>query len=207
MASYIAANKLVELLQAANITGQMNVRVLEADQLAVGADPRAPSCIIDFSREVVRPVGRDGAQHDETRSSPRALDAAPAGASRRLTRKSGTYVFELKGETKGCTTLKDLLAEGLRGFEQHQPGTLDKLSRISPRNKRIVARDPHRLFDQRHLSEKYSEKLVDGWWYGTNNSTAETLSWLKRGCELCGLAWGKDFLTSLEPAPAPVMPL
>ena len=42
----------------------------------------------------------------------------------------------------------------------------------------------------------FSEKLVDGWWFGINNSAAETLSWLRRGAEIAGLEWGKDVETS-----------
>lgn len=53
------------------------------------------------------------------------------------------------------------------------------------------------LFDKADLVEKYSEKLIDGWWYGTNNSKYETITWLRRATELAGLEWGTDISTSL----------
>ena len=90
-----------------------------------------------------------------------------------------------------------MLAEGLRAFEQYKPGTLEKLSKVSPRSKHIVAREPRHLFTKADLIEKCTEKLVGDWWYGTNNSAPETEAWLKRGAELCGLSWGSDVTTSL----------
>ena len=90
-----------------------------------------------------------------------------------------------------------MLSEGLKAFERHKSGTLEKLSNISPRSKHIVARDRYTLFNNTELSENYSEVLIDDWWYGTNNSAQETEAWLRRGAELCGLKWDKDITTSL----------
>lgn len=72
---------------------------------------------------------------------------------------------------------------------------MEELARLKPRTKRIVARDPNKLFEQQTLVEKYSEKLMEGWWFGSNNSGPETDTWLRRGCEFAGLVWGKDFTT------------
>jgi hypothetical protein len=60
-----------------------------------------------------------------------------------------------------------------------------------------VARDPKLLFDKEHLARDYSEKLRNGWFFGTNNSAHETNTWLQRACEIAGLAWDKDFKTSM----------
>jgi len=183
--SFVTAAKLIELLKAANSKGNMYVRVLTANQLALGTDPLNPTSIIDLSKEAVRSVSSQDAQTEaETPKSPR------------LSRQSGKYLLDVKGNTIECPSLKDLLAQGLRELEKHQRGTLDKLSAIKPRTKRIVARDPQRLFDRSELAEKYAEKLTDGWWYGTNNSADETNTWLRRGADLAGLEWGKDFATS-----------
>jgi len=70
---------------------------------------------------------------------------------------------------------------------------------IKSRTRRIVARDPSHLFDKQHLSEDHSERLIDGWWYGTNNSASQTRAWLQRACSCAGLKWGDDFKTSLTP--------
>ncbi len=111
-------------------------------------------------------------------------------------RQTGKYLVDIRGQTIECTSLKHLLGEGLRALEKERPGTLDKLSHVKPRTKRIVARNPGDLFDQPELSAKYAERLSDSWWYGTNNSAAETNPWLERGCEMAGLRWGKDFTTT-----------
>ena len=84
----------------------------------------------------------------------------------------------------------------VKAFERIRPGTLDDLTKIRPRSKRIVSRDPKQLFKDPEMVGLFSEKLVDGWWFGINNSAAETLSWLRRGAEIAGLEWGKDVETS-----------
>lgn len=115
-----------------------------------------------------------------------------------MTRRSGNYWLELNGHRVEHSSLKDLLSEGLRALEQTRPGTLEKLTRIKPRSKRIVARDPKHLFDRSHLAKGCSEKLIDGWWFGTNNSADETNAWLERACSCSGFIWGEDFKTSLS---------
>jgi len=124
-----------------------------------------------------------------------------AAESRRRTakvaRSSGTYWFEFKGQRTEFGSLKDLLSGGLRALEEARPGTLEKLSQIKPRSKRVVARDSKQLFDKEHLAEQFSERLADGWWYGTNNSKFETEAWLARACACSGLTWGMDFKTNL----------
>jgi hypothetical protein len=114
------------------------------------------------------------------------------------------YSLDIEGHRIDCVSLKDLLARGLTAFEKYKPGTLDRLSRIKLRTKRIVARDRDQLFDQAKLSDKYSERLSEYaehlsevWWFGTNNSRAETEAWLKRGCKEAGLQWGKGVIATL----------
>ncbi|HLG86156.1 MAG TPA: hypothetical protein VKZ79_03060 [Alphaproteobacteria bacterium] len=187
--SFIAATKLIELLKTASTSGAEHVRVIGANQLGLGADPFNPTSIIDFTEEAVRPIS---SQEDRTEKRAPGPPATP-----RASRKSGNYLLDIKGNTIECGSLKDLLAEGLRVLEKHQPGTLDKLSAIKPRTKRIVARDAQRLFDRSELAKKYAEKLIDGWWYGTNNSADETNVWLRRAADLAGLEWGRNFTTSL----------
>jgi hypothetical protein len=46
----------------------------------------------------------------------------------------------------------------------------------------------------------YSDELAGGWWYGTNNSAAETNAWLQRASSCAGLIWGNQLRTSLDKA-------
>ena len=188
--SFIPAAKLAELLTRDNVPGNAYVRVLTKKQLALGVDPLNHTHVIDFSKEDLRSISAN-----DTANEPQV--SPPAATPPRASRRSGRYLLDFKGSTVECHSLKELLSKGLKALEQHQPGTLANLSAIRPRSKRIVARDPALLFKQPELAEKYAEKLVDGWWFGTNNSANETISWLRRGAEIAGLEWGKDISTSL----------
>jgi hypothetical protein len=101
----------------------------------------------------------------------------PEVSTHRTSRTSGKYLLNFKGRTIECRSLSGLLAESLKAIEAHKKGTLEKLSSIKPRTKRIVSRDRNALFDQR--------------------SAEETKTWLKRASELAGLHWGRDFSISL----------
>ena len=186
--SFLRVAKLIDLLKTADASGDVHA-ILTEGQLALGVDPFNPTSIIDFSKEAIWPISLRDTQTD--------VRAPNRNAAQRVSRKSGKYLLAIKGNTIECGSLKDLLAEGLRALEKHKRGTLDKLSAIKPRTKRIVARETQRLFDQPELAEKYAEQLTDGWWYGTNNSADETNTWLRRGADLAGLEWGRDFTTSL----------
>ncbi len=189
MASHtsIATKNLIDLLKSADPSGKMQVTITNQDQLAVGLNPFTPTILIDFGTELLRPA-----------EEPDALLAAVlnSGAKSRTSRQSGRYILEFKGTMTECGSLKNLLAEGLMALEKCQPGMLEKLSAIKPRTKRIVARNPEDLFDRVDQSAEYSEPLMDGWWYGTNNSAEETRTWLTRGAEIAGLKWDKDISIS-----------
>ena len=106
----------------------------------------------------------------------------------------------LRARRVNCRSLKQLLSSGLRALDELRPGTLEKLYHLKPRSRRIVARHPQELFNRDDLIEKYSEQLMHGWWYGTNNSANETEIWLRRACHCAGMAWRQDFITSLTRA-------
>jgi hypothetical protein len=170
----------------------MQVSVLSSDRLAVGISPLLPTSIIDLSSETVRAFSEaDGVTVHSPKPNP------PVATGSRLARKSGRYGLNFKGEITETGSLKELLAEGLRKIEASAPGTLDKLTMLKPRTKRIVAREPRALFDQAELAEKYAERLMDGWWYGTNNSADETVTWLHRACGYASLEWGEDLVVDV----------
>ena len=200
--NFISAMRLVELLTEANHLGRMNVRVLTTNKLALGIDPLHPSSVIDLSKELVRPFqqGRDQAAVEPAPPPPRPSSPEPAtpnSSTWKPSRTTGRYSLNVDGKNITCRSLKELLAEGLKAFELYKPGTLQKLSSIKPRSKHIVSEDPKLLFENPDLVEKYTEKLIGDWWYGTNNSAQETQAWLKRGAELCGLDWGNNVTISL----------
>jgi hypothetical protein len=194
----IAAGKLAELLSATDSQKDMYVRVLTENRLALGRDPLQPTHMIDLFQERVGPF--NPAEIAATLEQPSA--SLPGGQPTQVPavkaiRRTGNYWVEIKGRRTDCYSLKELLAAGLRVLEEDRPGTLEKLSHIKPRSRRIVAPDPKHLFDKPHLAKRYAEPLMDGWWYGTNNSALETNSWLERACSIAELRWGDDFKTSI----------
>lgn len=180
--SFITTKKLSELLLKASSRGDLYASVSEG-RLCVGSDPMNPSSYVDLSSEEVVSL------RDEPRGEPEPSEPR--------TRNTGVYLLEVKGKTTEHTRQRDVLAEGLKAIETLKPGTLEKLSGVKSRTRRIVARDPKELFDKAHLADKHVSKLMDGWYYGTNNNAQETNRWLREGAELAGLKWGKDISTTL----------
>lgn len=192
--SFIATTKLIELLRAADPDGGMQVRILNATRLAIGTDPINPTRIIDFANEISGPLEKP--EHNGF-SNQEPVDR-PRGVANRLSRKRGVYWFELDGQRTEAHSLKQLLSESLLAMERAKPGTLDKLSRHKGRSKRIVARDRNQLFTNSHLVADYSEVLTEGWYFGTNNSAAETKKWLSDAAACVGGNLENSFKTSLD---------
>lgn len=197
MAIVMSASKLTELLRSADEHKNMYVRVLSPSRLALGIDPDRPTLILDLSKEKIAPYNRSDPDDTGTPPANELLPLVPNQSVSKLGRRSGIYWFEVKGKRVNCRSLKELLSKALRALETAAPDTLEKLSNVKPRSRRIVARDPHHLFDKGHLTEKYAERLIPGWWYGTNNSANETEAWLKHACVFAGFKWESDFSTSL----------
>lgn len=189
-AAAIRTDALLALISTVDPLKSMSITVVNNTQLGLGLNPFQPTHLIDLAEEKVRVIGAPTSD-DSLRP---AVQTEPPP---RLSRQTGRYLLDVRGETIVCVSLKDMLGKGLRKIEELKPGTLLKLEAVKGRTKRIVARDPKKLFEQDILTEKYSEKLMEGWWYGTNNSAGETTKFLRHGCDLAGLVWGKDISTSL----------
>ncbi len=177
----INAKSLVDPLTNLPNYPDLQVWVTGANQLAIGQSPFQPLYIFDLESEKIE------------RLTP-TTDDALVGDHVRVPRRSGSYSFEILGHRTTCRSLKELLAKALIQLEDSRTGTLDKLSREMPRTKRIVALNASDLFPGKpNLSRRYSETLIGGWYYGTNNSAAEVEAWLKRAVLCAGLTWDVDF--------------
>lgn len=193
--SYIQVAKLLDLLKSADPQREMYARVIDGG-LALGVDALRPTRWIDFSTETLRDFSTETLRQFSVSS----LDRPPNDHSferTKFSRRSGNYWFEIKGERKECSSLKELLGEYLKATERKYPGTLQKLSHIRARSRHIVARDPNQLFEKDWLVKRYAQPLTDGWYYGTNNSLRETEGWMRRAAECAGVTWGKDVRTNL----------
>lgn len=189
MATVISASKLIQLLRSAGPAESTFVRILDDQKLAVGSNPLQPTHEICFTSEKVLKHSANTLRVDSEAPSAFAKNYNVGAGGRRM----GSYYFELHDQKVLCTSVKDTLKKSLVALENRYPGTLERLSRNKGRTRRIVARERKQLFDKPHLVEAYSEQLMNGWWVGTNNSTAETVVWLKRAAECAGLKWGRDF--------------
>jgi hypothetical protein len=196
--SYMGAAKLAELLQKADAGAGLVVSVSSASRLALGKDPLHPTITIDFSKESIVPYEPIKAKTiGNAEATPANIDTEQLAAVR-MPRRSGSYWFEVLGTRSEVRSLRDLLRGSLLDIEKTKPGSLEKLSHIRPRSKRIVARDKKLLFASEAMSDEFAEQLGGGWWYGTNNSAQETHAWLQRACVCAGLTWGVDFKTNVK---------
>lgn len=186
--SFISTTRLTSLLGNADPQRQLLVRVIDTATLSIETKSFHRVALINLAEETVVPVG-----NAKTDVMPKPTVPVATRASRR----SGKYELKAFGKTIEAFSLKELLSSGLIEIEKARPGTLEKLSKLKPSTKRIVCKDPNDLFETPGLAEKFGQQLLDGWWYGTNNSAQETDAWLQRACECAGLVWGKDIKTSL----------
>ena len=198
--SFITTGKLSELLNVADPKKSMYLHVLNSTRLAIGVDPLNPSAVIDLANETIMPFTEGPIKTSEQPVKPEEkwTSNPDEAVAWRAARRSGEYWLEVDGKRSEFYSLRDLLAGGLRTLEEKSPGTLEKLSHIKPRSRRIVARDPKDLFDKEHLAKEYAEKLADGWYYGTNNSAQETNAWLERAASCAGFKWDEKFKTSIN---------
>jgi hypothetical protein len=192
MAAYMSVEKLVELVRRADAQKAMFVRVLGGNRLGLGTDPLQPTHVIDLSTETIDPYRSSDLDGVFATTQATASAAAP-----KIGRRTGEYWVEIHGKRTECNSLKELLSAGLQSLEELKPGTLERLLHIKLRSRRIVARDPNQLFDKTHLSKKYAEQLMPGWWYGTNNSATETNAWLERAASCAELVIGESFKTNM----------
>lgn len=110
-------------------------------------------------------------------------------------RRTGTYAYELLGERVEEGSLQAAYMSCLIDIAKHKTGFLERLSAESTKSRRIVARDPEKLYLKTPgLSGKYARPLVDGWWVDINLSRQQCEQRLKIACDVAGLKWGHDLI-------------
>jgi hypothetical protein len=196
--AYVRSGKLIELLREVDPKSEMLVSIVNGCQLALGRDPLRPASVIDFSNETHSAVAPANGAAVPAKAEQTPQKSTEVDFTSRVGRVSGQHWFELKGKKRECRSVKDLLLQSLKAIEAERPGTLEKLSGLRKRTKKIVAREPNQLFlVNKHLVKDHAEQLMGGWWVGTNNSSQETEAWLRQAAEYADLSWGREFKTSL----------
>lgn len=110
-------------------------------------------------------------------------------------RRTGTFAYELLGKRVEEGSLQAVYMSCLLELAQRKPGFLEGLSKESTKSRRIVARDPEKLYLKTPgLSEKYARPLEDGWWVDINLSRQQCEQRLKIACDVARLKWGRDLM-------------
>lgn len=110
-------------------------------------------------------------------------------------RRTGTYAYELLGERVEEGSLQAAYMSGLVDIAKLKSGFLKQLSAQTTKSRRIVAREPEKLYLKTpELSEKYARPLEDGWWVDINLSRQQCEQRLKIACDVAGLRWGRDLV-------------
>jgi hypothetical protein len=175
--SYISGNKLKGLIGGADLSGHQ-AWISSDREICLGRKVGEPDYVIDFGSEKLIPVKEE--------AGPVSNPLEVAG------RRSGEFRLKILGREFLLGNLKGVVKTALLQFHSRDDAFLKRMKEVCPRTKRIVSDDKHDLFSDQRLSRKYAEPLIDGWWYGANNSEAEVRAWLQRMCELQNVRWGQD---------------
>lgn len=105
--------------------------------------------------------------------------------------------FFLDGRRTEATAGNLTLAELVKELQRRNPGFIEHFAaRTSGRTRRLVSQTRDGLYDQAHL-RVYSVPLENGWWLGTNISTAQVRKYIGIACEVAGVDFGSQ-LTLIE---------
>ncbi len=94
----------------------------------------------------------------------------------------------------GHRTLSEILKEFHRRDEEFM---FRFASETVGRTRQLVAENPDDLYQKIHLKDDHSLDLENGWWLGTNLSSAAILKYIKIACEVAGVNFGVQ-LTLIE---------
>ncbi|MDE0057385.1 MAG: hypothetical protein OXI22_21260 [Defluviicoccus sp.] len=108
-------------------------------------------------------------------------------------RRTGTYAFLLLGDRVEAGSLKLAYMTCLRRLGELDPQFFERLSLLTTRSRRVVARKPTDLYLKKpELAEKHAVRLTGRWWVDTNLNRPQCEQRLRMACEVAGLQFGGD---------------
>ena len=111
----------------------------------------------------------------------------------RRQRRTGAYAFVLLGDRVEAGSLKEAYTNCLRKLGELDPQFFERLSRVTTRSRRVVARNPTDLYLKKPaLAEKFAAPLTGPWWVDTNLSRPQCEQRLRMACEVVGIQFGRD---------------
>jgi predicted type IV restriction endonuclease len=120
-------------------------------------------------------------------------------APARETEPAAARGFVLHDREFLANTNRDVMLKLLEELARSDSGFLERFAARPKhgRSRRYVARTREELYpDSPHLTEQHSRQ-VNGWWVGTNYSTAVIRSIIQMACEVAGLTYGRDLTVRL----------
>ena len=123
------------------------------------------------------------------------LSSAPSERMRpaRTLRRTGTYVFTLRGERVVAGSLKEAYTKCLLKLGELDSQFYDRLSEQATRSRKIIAKNPTDLYAKKPgLAEKHAHRLAGPWWVDTNLSRPQCEKRLRMACEVAGLQFGGE---------------
>lgn len=124
-------------------------------------------------------------------AAPAAIEAAPTPAEAR------GIGFELTGKFYPGTSGRDVLIQVFELLSQRDPTFLERFAALPEhgRTRRYLARSAPELYPGRGVLA--SAQLSSGWWVGTNLSHEAIQRVIKMACEVAGLAYGRELVSTL----------
>ncbi len=108
-------------------------------------------------------------------------------------RRTGAYAFVLLGNRVEAGSLKQAYTTCLRKLGEVDSGFFERLSRVTTRSRRIIARKPADLYLKKpELAQKHAARLTGPWWVDTNLSRAQCERRLRMACEVAQLRFDGD---------------
>ncbi|TVR80056.1 MAG: hypothetical protein EA405_11745 [Rhodospirillales bacterium] len=109
---------------------------------------------------------------------------------------NGRYVAEFLGVPFATRTLPEVFAEIVDMTAEVAPEALDRLSEVSARTRRFVARRPEAVHPGNHRLPVM--QTASGWWISKNIGQEDLMRALRALCRAAGLSFGADVKFSLR---------
>ena len=137
-------------------------------------------------------------------TSPPRPDTPARGKDQHLPSKrhrphSGSKIlgFTLDGQRVETGSAIATLATIIRRLDKKDPQFMQRFAEATAgKRRRLVARERSDLYDKAHL-ETHSAELGNGWWMGTNLSSATIRKHIEAACRVAGIRFGSQ-LTLIE---------
>lgn len=176
------SGKLIALIRAADPSGRLHLKVLDDRRLALFSEWVALQAVIDLGSESIQ----KGVADEPLATRPTPFGPRVVEIDFHAERTSGPCHAEFDSVRIPARSQKELLIRSFMYLEDAFPGTLERLSHVKRRTKRIVSETVGELYERPHLS-RYATRILDRWWVATNNKSDEVRDWIRIAARLAGV--------------------